>query len=127
MSDNTLKRKAVRVTGQHTASRHWIYQRLSAVALLPLTVWLVLLLDSALHQPYQQTLDWLTNPVNNLAILAWLLAVCYHAAAGMQVVFEDYVANPVLRKRLVAVTWLFFLGMALVAGGAVISVIFSGN
>ncbi|MDD4913669.1 MAG: succinate dehydrogenase, hydrophobic membrane anchor protein [Methylococcales bacterium] len=121
-----LKRKAVRLA-RNTATRHWYYQRLTAIALAPLSIWLVLLLDSSLHEPYEQTLGWLANPVNCLAILAWTVIVFYHAALGVQVVLEDYVSNPSLRKRVISAANLFFLASGLTAGVSIISIVFLGS
>lgn len=89
--------------------RHWRFQRLTAVALVPLSAWLLVLLDKALHAPYADTAAWLTTPLNGLAILAWTTAVIYHAALGVQVVIEDYVSDIALRHRAIIGVNLAFL------------------
>jgi succinate dehydrogenase / fumarate reductase membrane anchor subunit len=71
---------------------HWWMQRVTAVALVPLSFWLIKFLGLSLTAPYQQTVDWLASPVNSICIIAWVIAVFYHAALGLQVVIEDYVA-----------------------------------
>ena len=71
---------------------HWWMQRVTAVALIPLSFWLIKFLGLSLTAPYQQTVDWLASPVNTVCIVAWIIAVFYHAALGLQVVIEDYVA-----------------------------------
>lgn len=71
---------------------HWWMQRITAVALIPLSFWLINFLGLSLTAPYQQTVDWLASPVNTVCIVAWIIAVFYHAALGLQVVIEDYVA-----------------------------------
>jgi succinate dehydrogenase / fumarate reductase membrane anchor subunit len=56
-------------------------------------VFLVNLLSGlSLTAPYQQTVAWLATPINSVCIVAWIIAVFYHAALGLQVVIEDYVA-----------------------------------
>jgi succinate dehydrogenase hydrophobic anchor subunit len=61
-------------------------------------------------------LTWLHLPLNQYALIAWFLLVCYHGAIGMQVIFEDYI--PSHRQRLAIWTAnTFFMGLAL---GAVI-------
>ncbi|MGD0960039.1 MAG: succinate dehydrogenase, hydrophobic membrane anchor protein [Methylomonas sp.] len=106
-----------------SAVSHWRYQRLTAVALTPLTVWLVIFLHKALHAPYAETTAWLSSPVNALAILAWILAVIYHAALGMQVVIEDYIGPP-LRNRVIKVVWLVLFSLGGIALLATLGVIF---
>jgi succinate dehydrogenase / fumarate reductase membrane anchor subunit len=71
---------------------HWWMQRITAVVLIPLSFWLIKFLGLSLTAPYQQTVDWLMSPVNTLCMIAWIIAVFYHAALGLQVVIEDYVA-----------------------------------
>lgn len=71
---------------------HWWMQRITAVALLPLTFWMLIFLDLSLHAPYQEMAVWLAAPLNSVCVIAWIIAVFYHAALGIQVVLEDYVA-----------------------------------
>jgi succinate dehydrogenase / fumarate reductase, membrane anchor subunit len=98
---------------------HWWMQRVTAVALIPLSFWLIIFLDLSLNAPYQETLAWLTSPVNTVCIVAWILAVFYHAALGLQVVIEDYIAAEGV--KIVAV-WTVNLSFLLLALAALIAV-----
>jgi succinate dehydrogenase / fumarate reductase membrane anchor subunit len=98
---------------------HWWMQRVTAVALIPLSFWLIIFLDLSLNAPYQETLTWLTSPVNTVCIVAWILAVFYHAALGLQVVIEDYIAAEGV--KIVAV-WTVNLSFLLLALAALIAV-----
>ncbi|MCK9396803.1 MAG: succinate dehydrogenase, hydrophobic membrane anchor protein [Methylobacter sp.] len=71
---------------------HWWMQRVTAAALIPLSFWLIKFMGLGLTAPYQQSVDWLASPVNSVCIAAWIIAAFYHAALGLQVVIEDYVA-----------------------------------
>lgn len=97
------------------ASRHWWYQRVTAVALVPLSFWLIVLLDKALNAPYADTLAWLSSPLNTIAIIAWTVAVIYHAALGVQVVLEDYVSTISIREQSIRATNLVFTFLGLAA------------
>jgi succinate dehydrogenase / fumarate reductase membrane anchor subunit len=100
----------------HLAHTHWLRQRLSALFLLPLSYWLFIFAEHCLHADYSEMLTWLHLPLNQYALIAWFLLVCYHGAIGMQVIFEDYI--PRHRQRLAIWTAnTFFMGLAL---GAVI-------
>ena len=98
---------------------HWWMQRVTAVALIPLSFWLIIFLDLSLNAPYQETLAWLTSPVNTVCVVAWILAVFYHAALGLQVVIEDYIAAEGV--KIVAV-WAVNLSFLLLALAALIAV-----
>ena len=70
---------------------HWWVQRVSAVALLPLTVWFTWSLLGLQLQSYDQVRGWLGQPwVAVLAILL-VLTLAWHSKLGVQVVIEDYV------------------------------------
>ena len=98
---------------------HWWMQRVSAVALIPLSFWLITFLNLSFSAPYQQTVEWLSSPLNTVCIVAWVIAVFYHAALGLQVVIEDYIAAEGV--KIVAV-WTVNLGFLLLALAALIAV-----
>ena len=45
---------------------HWWMQRVTAVALIPLSFWLIIFLDLGLNAPYADTLAWLSSPLNTI-------------------------------------------------------------
>jgi succinate dehydrogenase / fumarate reductase, membrane anchor subunit len=94
---------------------HWWMQRVTAVALIPLSFWLIIFLDLSLNAPYQETVAWLVSPINTVCIVAWILAVFYHAALGLQVVIEDYIAAEGVKIIAVWTVNLSFLLLALTA------------
>ncbi|MEI6068697.1 MAG: succinate dehydrogenase, hydrophobic membrane anchor protein [Methylococcaceae bacterium] len=111
--------KAVGLGSAKTGTSHWWMQRVTAVALVPLSFWLIIFLDLSLNAPYQETIAWLSSPLNTLGMVAWLLAVFYHATLGLQVVIEDYIAAEFV--KIVAV-WTVNLGFLLLVLAALIAV-----
>lgn len=111
--------KAVGLGSAKTGTSHWWMQRVTAVALVPLSFWLIIFLDLSLNAPYQETVAWLSSPLNTVGMVAWLLAVFYHAALGLQVVIEDYIAAEGV--KIVAV-WTVNLGFLLLVLAALIAV-----
>lgn len=109
-----------------SGTTHWWMQRVTAVALIPLSFWLIYFLGLSLTAPYQQTLDWLASPINSVCIVAWITAVFYHAALGLQVVIEDYVAAEGSRIISIWVVHLAFLFLAIAALLAVFRIVSIG-
>ncbi len=109
-----------------TGASHWWMQRVTAVALIPLSFWLIIFLDLSLNAPYQETVAWLASPLNTLGIVAWILAVFYHAALGLQVVIEDYIAAEGVKIVAVWTVNLSFLLLALAALIAVFRILLIG-
>ncbi|GAB4279740.1 MAG: succinate dehydrogenase, hydrophobic membrane anchor protein [Methylomicrobium sp.] len=99
---------------------HWWLQRVTAAALIPLSYWPIVLLKLATTATYQETLVWLAAPLNTVGIVLWLLTVCFHAALGVQVVIEDYVASE--GAKIVSV-WTCHLVFTVLAIAALIAVL----
>ena len=97
-------------------------QRVTAVLLIPLSFWLINFLGLSLTAPYQQTAAWLASPLNTVCIVMWIIAVFYHAALGLQVVIEDYVAAEGPKIISIWVVHLVFLFLAIAAMLAVFRV-----
>jgi succinate dehydrogenase / fumarate reductase membrane anchor subunit len=70
---------------------HWWQQRLTAVVLVPLSVWLMVNVVSVTSLGYQASALWLKKPINAVLMLVFLLALFQHAQLGVQEVVEDYV------------------------------------
>ncbi len=109
-----------------SGTAHWWMQRITAVALVPLSFWLLQFLGLSVTAPYQQTLNWLALPINSTCIVAWIAAACYHAALGLQVVIEDYIAAEGPRIISIWTANLAFLFLAIAALLAVFRVVSIG-
>jgi succinate dehydrogenase / fumarate reductase membrane anchor subunit len=112
-----------RVRGLGSAQKgthHWWMQRVTAVALIPLSFFAIHLLNLSFSVPHAETVAWLASPLHGTLIMAWLLAVFYHAALGLQVVIEDYVA--VEGTKIIAI-WTVNLVFFLLAVAAVLAVL----
>jgi succinate dehydrogenase / fumarate reductase membrane anchor subunit len=78
-------------------THHWWMQRVTSIALLPLTVWLVFSLAAMPDSTWQQATAWIGRPFNAVLLLAFLAAAFHHTAAGLQVVIEDYLRGEMAR------------------------------
>ena len=76
---------------------HWWHQRVSAVAMVGLVSWMVVLLFSLVDADYQTALNMLAHPVNATIVVLFVAVGLWHASLGLQVVLEDYVANEGVR------------------------------
>jgi succinate dehydrogenase / fumarate reductase, membrane anchor subunit len=70
---------------------HWWTQRVTATALVFLSIWFVVTVLGALHADYATARAIVAKPWNALLLVAFVLAMCWHAVLGLQVVIEDYV------------------------------------
>lgn len=109
----TLRTPLGRVRGLGAArggTHHWWMQRVTSIALLPLTIWLVFALATMPDSTWQEATAWIGRPFNAVLLLAFLAAAFHHTAAGLQVVIEDYVRGEFARMGgLLAVKGVCFL------------------
>jgi len=73
---------------------HFMLQRVTAVALLALSVYVVYLLVSLVGADYATARAAVAHPCNAVLLIAFLVAMFWHGQLGMQVVIEDYVHTP---------------------------------
>ena len=70
---------------------HWWIQRLTAVALVPLSFWFVYSVVHFQLADYATMVMWIRSPFVAVALCLYFVAIFYHSALGIQVVVEDYV------------------------------------
>ena len=70
---------------------HWWAQRVTAIALVPLTIWFVASVLSLIGAPALRVAQWMSDPLRAVLLIALLVATFHHAQLGLQVVIEDYV------------------------------------
>jgi succinate dehydrogenase / fumarate reductase membrane anchor subunit len=102
----TMRTPLGRVRGLGSAKsgfEHWWAQRLTAVALVPLSIWFVAGVVSLAGADLDTTIDWLSRPSVAIALVLLLVATFYHAALGLQVVIEDYVRHEGWKIALVVI------------------------
>jgi succinate dehydrogenase / fumarate reductase membrane anchor subunit len=100
-------------------TEHWLAERVSALALVPLSVWFIVSILSLLGAEQRDVAAWIRHPFNAAMLLALILATFHHAQLGMQVVFEDYVHGPRRRTVIVLATKGGALLLGLIAALAV--------
>jgi succinate dehydrogenase / fumarate reductase membrane anchor subunit len=70
---------------------HWWAERVTSVALVPLTIWFIFAAVGLLGASHDDVLNWVANPVTIVLLICLLLVTFYHMQLGLQVVIEDYV------------------------------------
>lgn len=79
---------------------HFWAQRISALALVPLLMWLVFSIIGLVGADYLQVTGWISSPFNAVILVLTLFALFWHAILGIQVVIEDYISDHGLRLML---------------------------
>ncbi|MEM7169923.1 MAG: succinate dehydrogenase, hydrophobic membrane anchor protein [Pseudomonadota bacterium] len=125
----SFKSQLGRVRGLGSAkegSAHWWSQRLTAIALVPLTIWFAVSVAALAGADYQTMRAWVGSPVVAVLLISVILATFYHAYLGLQVVIEDYVHHEAVKiVVLIFVKGACFL-LGLIAVVSVLSILFAG-
>lgn len=90
----SLREPLARVRGLGSAREgvaHWWAQRVSAILLLPLSIWFLCCAAPMVGAGYPDARVFLAQPLNAFLLMALVLSVLYHGMLGMQVVIEDYI------------------------------------
>ena len=75
-------------------THHFIVQRITAIALVFLSIYVIGLVVSLIGGDYAAVRAAVANPCNAVLLIAFLIATFWHAQLGMQVIIEDYVHTP---------------------------------
>lgn len=94
-STRTHLKNARGLGAAHDGTHHFWIQRVTAVALIPLTLWFVTKLAMALvGEEREAVASWLSGSVSALMMALFVVALFTHARMGIQTIIEDYVHTP---------------------------------
>ena len=91
----------------------FLAERISAVALIPLTLWFVFSVAQLRLASYAAMKQWVAAPSVAITLVLFLAVLFYHSALGVKVVVEDYVAGE--GRKLVTLLFVKFAHAALAA------------
>ena len=103
-------------SAKHGVAR-FIAERATAIALVPLSIWVLWFALSVARGGYATAHDVLASPVQAAVAVLALVIGLYHAMMGMQVIIEDYIQK--VRTRVALLLLNAFVGWGAAAVGAV--------
>jgi len=102
----------------------WLLQRLTAVLLVPLAIWLGVFFHYSLAASFQEARVWLMRPLNLGCLFVFLSIVAVHSHLGLKVIIEDYLSDQRLQEQLILTAFWGFGLLGVSAVGAVIILFF---
>ena len=99
-------------------------QRVTAVALVPLSIWFVWSALALVGAEQSDAIAFLRDPLNAVLMLLFLFAALYHMAIGMQIIVEDYIHQPGLKIALIILNRFFALGVGVATAFALLKIAF---
>ena len=95
--------RAIGLGSAKSGVEHWWAERISAVALVPLTLWFVASMIAHTGSDYAGFVAWMKEFPTTILMILLLLVLFYHTALGLQVIIEDYVHSDFKFVAIVAV------------------------
>lgn len=118
-SKGALQTPLGRVRGLGSAkdgTHHWWMQRVTGIALIPLTVFFLYNLDKLIHPDYNQiVISFIAYPGVTVALAAFIICAYYHAYLGIQVIVEDYVHSHGSKMAMLLLNKFFFGALGLIS------------
>ena len=110
----------------HGGTGHWWGQRLSSLALVPLTLWFFWTMLHFIGLPRAGVAHYVANPVNAGLFAALVIAAYHHAQAGLQVIMEDYIHTESVRMTAILLMKGLIALLALISLISVVKLAYSG-
>jgi succinate dehydrogenase / fumarate reductase membrane anchor subunit len=101
---------------------HWWAQRVTAIALVPLSLWFASAVIGLAGADLETVQNWVGRPLPAILLVLLLIALFYHTFLGLQVVIEDYVHTELAKLGLLVVTRLLCFGFAVAGIFAVLGI-----
>ena len=90
---------------------HWISERVTAIALIPLTLWAIYGVLRIAANDYSFAVHWVSSPINATLTVLTIAIGFWHMHAGLRVVVEDYIHKTLTKSALLLLN-LFVCGLA---------------
>ncbi len=103
---------------------HWMMQRMTALSLVPLIIWLVASIIRLGAASYEEFTMWLSDPVNALLAILFVIASLFHSVMGNQEIIEDYVTHEKLKRIKLVGQKGFFLSLGLISIVSILKIAF---
>jgi succinate dehydrogenase / fumarate reductase membrane anchor subunit len=110
----------------HHGAGHWLAERVSSLALIPLVLWISFTALQVAGAGYAGAVAWVRHPLNAV-LLALLLGISFqHMHAGMRVVVEDYIHKTTTKAGLLLLNLFVCVLFGALAVFSVLKVALSG-
>ena len=81
-----------------SATKKWIFLKVSSVVLVPLMLWFLFNLVSFYDKSYEEVLLFFTNQPTKFIFSLFIIFAYFYSALSISEVFEDYIENEKLKN-----------------------------
>ncbi|MEK9723768.1 MAG: succinate dehydrogenase, hydrophobic membrane anchor protein [Rhodospirillaceae bacterium] len=106
--------------------RLWWMQRLTGIALVPLTLWFVFSVVGMAGADHATVVAWVGRHYNPVLLIGLIVCMFHHGQLGLQVVIEDYVHAEAAKVTAIVLVKLGAVALAACTAFAVLRLTFGG-
>ena len=81
-----------------SATRKWIFLKVSGALLVPLMIWFILNLTIIYDEEYLKLIDFFTKPFSKFLFSIFIINAYFFSALSISEVFEDYIKNDKIKS-----------------------------
>ncbi len=81
-----------------TATKKWIFLKISGALLIPLMIWFILNLIKIYDQDYLNLISFFTEPLSKFLFSIFIINAYFFSALSISEVFEDYIKNEKIKN-----------------------------
>jgi len=130
MSTRHLRTPLAKIEGlgaARTGTGHFWHERITAVALIPLSIWFVASALAYVGAQQGAVAAYFAEPINAVPMFLFIVAAVYHMALGLQVVIEDYIHQEGLKIALLVLNRFASWAIGAAASFALIRMALAGH
>ena len=105
----------------------WMFIRITALANIPLVLWLVVSMAGLKGAPYLVFLAWVSSPQNAVLLILLVISVFYHAVLGSQEIIEDYIHHKGFKMFKLIGQRLFFFALGVACIFSILKIAFTAG
>ena len=81
-----------------SATKKWIFSRISGALLIPLMTWFILNFTMIYDNEYINLIDFFTKPLSKFLFSIFIINAYFFSALSISEVFEDYIKNDKIKS-----------------------------
>ena len=81
-----------------TATKKWIFLKISGALLIPLMIWFILNFIKIYDQDYPNLISFFTDPLSKFLFSIFIVNAYFFSALSISEVFEDYIKNEKIKN-----------------------------
>lgn len=111
----------------HEGTHHWIMQKITSIAMIPLVIWLIISIIGLQGASYAEFTAWMAQPANAVMMILLIITSIYHAVLGNQVIIEDYIHHEAFKMFKLIGQKIFFFALGVLGIFCVLKIAFTAG